>query len=614
VLRRIGQATAVCAGRNARPVIAVLPGVARIEGDAWLAGTGGALVFTEVEGENGAKGGVRGHRENRSCHPERFGLRKVLSMRASDDPGVCFRIASEDWEFQQVHRLNYQTFVDEIPQHPPNAEHALIDPFHDQNTYIIAVRGRRLVGMMAVRGRRPFSLDRKLPDLDHYLPAGRRPCEVRLLATTADSRHGFVFRGLVNLLVRHALGHGYDLAVISGTLRQARLYRHLGFVPFGPLVGTGEALYQPMYLTLEAFRQHGKAFAALTAPPRRSAERLNFLPGPVAVDPRVRAAFQRPAISHRSAAFMDDFQATRQAVCRLANADQVQILMGSGTLANDAIAAELTLWPSAGLILSNGAFGERLIDHASRFGLRFQTLRLAWGRAFDWPELQRRLDDEPSLGWVWAVHGETSTGVLNDLAMLKAVTAARGLRLCVDAVSSLGATPVDLAGVALASGVSGKGLGAFPGLAFVFQQSAPRPASRALPRYLDLGFYAEHGGVPFTVSSNLLHALQAALEGFEGERHFAEVTRLATRLREGLGRLHLKLLAEAAVFPAVTTIELPPGRDSAQLGQRLEDAGYLLHYRSEYLLARNWLQICLMGRHTPSMVDELLAAFRAALV
>src|SRR5262249_49973744 len=111
----------------------------------------------------------------------------------------------------------------------------------------------------------------------------------------------------------------------------------------------------------------------------------------------------------------------------------------------------------------------------------------------------------------------------------------------------------------------------------------------------------------------LLHALQAALEAFEGERHFAEVTRLAARLREGLGRLRLRPLAETAVFPAVTTIELPPGRDSAQLGQRLEDAGYLLHYRSEYLLARNWLQVCLMRTYSPLMVDELLEAFREAL-
>jgi hypothetical protein len=181
---------------------------------------------------------------------------------SSNACSVRFKVASEDWELQQVHRLNYQTFVEEIPQHAPNVEGSLVDAFHEQNTYIIALRDRQVVGMVALRGQRPFSLDKKLPDLDQHLPPGRRPCEIRLLATTPDSRNGFVFRGLGKLLAQYALGQGYDLAVISGTTRQQKLYRHLGFAPFGPLVGSGAALYQPMYLTLEAFRTHAKAFGA----------------------------------------------------------------------------------------------------------------------------------------------------------------------------------------------------------------------------------------------------------------------------------------------------------------------------------------------------------------
>jgi hypothetical protein len=35
---------------------------------------------------------------------------------------VSFKIASEDWEFQEIHRLNYETFVEEIPQHPSNPD------------------------------------------------------------------------------------------------------------------------------------------------------------------------------------------------------------------------------------------------------------------------------------------------------------------------------------------------------------------------------------------------------------------------------------------------------------------------------------------------------------
>jgi hypothetical protein len=52
------------------------------------------------------------------------------------------------------------------------------------------------------------------------------------------------------------MAQGCDLAVISGTVRELKLYRHLGFAPFGERVGSEKASYQPMYLTLDAFTRH----------------------------------------------------------------------------------------------------------------------------------------------------------------------------------------------------------------------------------------------------------------------------------------------------------------------------------------------------------------------
>lgn len=171
-----------------------------------------------------------------------------------------FKIASEPAEFEQIHRLNYTTFVEEIPQHHANPSQALVDKFHHENTYIICLDHGQLVGMLAVRAKRPFSLDAKLTHLDSYLPPGRRLCELRLLAIERQYRKGWVFWGLSKLLVELCLQQGYDLALISGTTRQQKLYRHLGFVPFGPLVGESGAQFQPMYLSLEAFGRRARMF------------------------------------------------------------------------------------------------------------------------------------------------------------------------------------------------------------------------------------------------------------------------------------------------------------------------------------------------------------------
>src|SRR3954467_1315088 len=115
----------------------------------------------------------------------------------NSEQSLKFKIASEDWEFEAIHRLNYKTFVEEIPQHARNPEQRLVDKFHAENTYAICMQDDQLVGMVAGRGQRPFSLDAKVPDLDKNLPAGRKPLEVRLLSVEKKFRNGFVFSRLV---------------------------------------------------------------------------------------------------------------------------------------------------------------------------------------------------------------------------------------------------------------------------------------------------------------------------------------------------------------------------------------------------------------------------------
>jgi len=531
---------------------------------------------------------------------------------------LVFKVATEDWEFEQIHRLNYHTFVEEIPQHQPSAAQRLVDKFHAENTYLICLGNQKLVGMLAVRGRRPFSLDQKVPNLDSHLPPGRTICEIRLLAIEKKfrgARGGQVLQGILALLWQHGVENGYDLAIISGTTRQAKLYQHLGFVPFGPLVGGGDAQFQPMYVTLETFEVTAREF--LRSSPARSfhPSAVNFLPGPVTVRREVRRAFEQAPESHRSESFKKDFQAAKQILCGLVRAQNVELFMGSGTLANDVVAGQLSLLKGRGLILTNGEFGSRLVDQARRFHLEFDALEFPWGEPLDLNAVREKLDDSRSSGcesahsgkssivnrqssitWLWCVHCETSTGILADLDMLKAMCAGRGVKLCLDGISTVGTLPVDLSGVYLASCSSGKGLRAYPGLAMVFYHHQVTPVPDKLPRYLDLGYYAMENGIPFTFSSNLLHALHAAVKRVDWERRFAQTADLSAGLRLRLAEMGLNLVGNgASTSPAVITIALPPEMNSLKIGEAMQEAGYLLSCNSEYLRWKNWIQICLMG-------------------
>ncbi len=365
-----------------------------------------------------------------------------------------------------------------------------------------------------------------------------------------------------------------------------------------------------MYLTQEAFLPACRKLLAPASEPSHAS--VNLLPGPVSIRKEVREALAMPPASHRSESFVLEFQVTKRRLCRLVGARNVEILLGTGTLANDAVAGQLSLLGGPGLVLANGEFGERLADHARRFGLDFDVLRRDWGAVFERHAIEAAIDRSPGLKWLWAVHCETSTGVLNDLSMLQAVTGARNIHLCLDAISSVGTLPVDLAPVYLASAVSGKGLGAFPGLSMVFYNHEIAPAK--LPRYLDLGSYASNEGIPFTHSSNLHAALAKALDRFDSGGYLKDLVQFSSSLREGLRELGFQIVApDEHASPAVITIALPDSVSSAAVGEQLESSGYLLSYRSEYLLHRNWIQVCLMGELEREKLRALLPALAQML-
>lgn len=541
-----------------------------------------------------------------------------------------FKFADQESEFEQIHRLNYAAFVEEIPQHQPNPERRLVDQFHHENTYAIALEGDEVVAMLALRSNRPFSLDRKLENLDSYLPPHRSLCEIRLLYVKPDHRNGKIMKGLMEMIAQYAMKHGHDMGLISGTTRQQRLYKHLGFAPFGPLVGSGDALFQPMYLTVEAamrqtpwvkalhvdasegsahnpgvhhalLREAGIASATVKYDPP-----VNYLPGPVNIPPEVMAAMAQPMISHRSGKFLEDVAQLQSRLCALVNARYMEFLFGSGTLANEAIAAQLTLLKSRGLLLVNGEFGQRLQDEVRRWQLSFDTFAVEWGQSFDLGTINTYLAAHPEIGWLWFVHCETSTGILNDLPGLVELCQRRGVKLCVDCISSLGVVELDLSQVYMASATSGKALGGVTGLAMVFYNEPIEPSPDRLPSYLDLGSYRKAKGVPFTINTNLIYALSVALDTFS-ERAYHTIAEDGAKVRSGLRKIGLEpLISDDEASPAVTTIALPPHISSVVVGDKLREYGFLLSYQSRYLVERNWIQICLMGDYRTDALPDLM--------
>ena len=130
-----------------------------------------------------------------------------------------FKFADTEAEFEQIHRLNFQTFVREIPQHHDRGGDALVDKFHHKNRYLIAVRDDRVVGMLCTHDEPPFSVADRLTDPSILTAPGVRPLEVRLLAVNPGERHNAVVLGMILDLNEYAQRDGYlpDAIHISPT-------------------------------------------------------------------------------------------------------------------------------------------------------------------------------------------------------------------------------------------------------------------------------------------------------------------------------------------------------------------------------------------------------------
>ena len=130
-----------------------------------------------------------------------------------------FKCADTRQEFEQIHCLNYRTFVSEIPQHPDTGSGMLVDKFHGKNTYLIVLRDDKVVGMLSAHDQPPFSVADRLRDPTILTRPGMRPLEVRLLAIEPRERNSTLFFGLMCSLHQYTQANGFTHGVPSPALR-----------------------------------------------------------------------------------------------------------------------------------------------------------------------------------------------------------------------------------------------------------------------------------------------------------------------------------------------------------------------------------------------------------
>ena len=144
---------------------------------------------------------------------------------------------------------------------------------------------------------------------------------------------------------------------------------------------------------------------------------INLTTGPVQLTEAVSSALASNPISHRSDEFLELYKRFTDFMCYKLNVREITVLQGSGTLANEAMIWQIKPLKTKGMILSNGEFGNRLIDQSKRVQLDFIEHSIPWGNEFDLSEI-KALINLNHVEWILFAHCETSTGVINNLEAL----------------------------------------------------------------------------------------------------------------------------------------------------------------------------------------------------
>jgi aspartate aminotransferase-like enzyme len=313
-----------------------------------------------------------------------------------------------------------------------------------------------------------------------------------------------------------------------------------------------------------------------------SEKRYLLTPGPTPVPPEVLAAISQPIIHHRGPDFKPIYERSLTRLREVFRTDQDVLVFGAaGTGAMESAVANLCSAGERVLVVSAGHFGERWRSIASAYGAEVEALEYEWGEIPSAEDVAARLQELGGAKAVFITHSETSTGVVCDLQSLAAAVSEQGALSVVDAVSSLGAVPLETDGWGLDVVVSGsqKALMTPPGLAMTSVSERAWAGRGEAPRFYFDWERTQKGqaalNAPFTPPVSLVAGLDVALgilldQGLDAvfERH----VRLGRACREGAKAMGLELFSPDDDRSAVVTaIRAPDGIDATELVRSLRD-------------------------------------------
>ncbi len=317
-------------------------------------------------------------------------------------------------------------------------------------------------------------------------------------------------------------------------------------------------------------------------------------PGPSEIHPRVFSAMGKPTIGYLDPVFVEMMEELKE-LLRYAfqtNNSLTFPVSGPGSVGMEMCFVNMVSPGDKVIVCRNGVFGGRMIENVQRCGGVAVVVEDRWGTPVSLQKVEDAFKANPDTKVLAFVHAETSTGVASDAKSLAEIARKHGALTIMDAVTSLGGTPVlvDEWGIDAVYSASQKCLSCTPGLSPIsfnervverVKVRSEKVHSWFMDMNLLLGYWgATNRTYHHTAPTNALYALHESLlmlreEGLENA--WARHQRNHLALKAGLEKLGLKYLVDEAFrLPQMNAVSVAPGIDEKEVRRRL-----LLDYNLE---------------------------------
>ena len=350
-------------------------------------------------------------------------------------------------------------------------------------------------------------------------------------------------------------------------------------------------------------------------------------PGPTQVAENVRLARSRECTNpDLDENFVEFYKETCEEISRLLHTDnETLILGGEGILGLEAACASMTEPGDRVLVLDNGIYGKGFADFVSMYGGCPELYSRDYRETLDVQELENFLKEHHNYKYATVVHGDTPSGMLNDVSAICPLLKKYGIMTVVDSVSASFGEPVRISDwqIDIMCGGSQKVVSAPPGLTFVVisDDAKKAMADRKTPIasfYANLttfAHYYEEKWFPYTMPISDIYGLRTAIDNIAADpdiltRH----EKIAEASRKAITGAGLNLYLKSGFSSTVTVFEVPEGTTAKAILDGVKNDYNIMLAGSFDVLAGKVIRIGHMGNNSDYYnVREVFAALDGTL-